>query len=287
MLTFRHVTYRYDKKAAPAVRDLNFEVADGDCVGLLGRTGSGKTTVLKLACGILSPSDGSIGLNGSACEGKRRAALLRRHVGIVMQYPERQLFAPSVFEEVAFGPRNLGLSEMDVKERVYGALSAVGFACEEIGKRNPLLLSGGEKRRVALASTLALRPKALALDEPFVGLPPRSVQSLIALLQRLRDEGAALIIATHALDEIAPLADRLLIMDEGKAIAEGTPRELFTSDNREALIATGLDVPRITALAWRLREKGLALTETIIDEDELIGELAQELGKRSARKSPQ
>ncbi len=283
MLTFRNVSLRYEKKAPLVLRDIDFSLSAGECVGLLGRTGSGKTTILKLACGILDPTEGSVVIDDAPLTERKNADLLRHRVGLVMQYPERQLFSATVFDEVAFGPRNLGLSDAEVQERVHEALSTVGFVPNEIGSRNPFALSGGEKRRIALASTLALRPRVLALDEPFVGLSPSARHNLSAFLEGLYREGTSLLIATHAVDEIALIADQLLVMDAGTIALEGPPHRVFAAGNHEKLLALGLDAPQVTALAWRLRSRGLAISETIVNEDELIRELTRELGKRTAR----
>ena len=210
-----------------ALRGVSLAVEPGEVLGIIGGTGSGKSTLARHMNALLVPSGGEVLVDGVDATTLKKS-WLRRRVGLVFQFPEAALFAPTVEEDVAFAPRRLGLDEEEVEERVQGSLRMLG--AEELAGRSPFALSGGEKRRVAIAGVLAMGPEVLVLDEPTAGLDPATREQLLALIRRLRDAGVSVVLVSHDLDEVAEVADRICALDDGRVRAKGTPAEVFYGD---------------------------------------------------------
>lgn len=241
-----------------ALSDLSFTVRAGEFFGIAGHTGSGKSTLIQLANGLLKPTRGSVLAKGRSLSDKRVATETRRDIGVVFQYPEHQLFAATVFDDVAFGPRNLGYSAERIEESYREALALVHLDPDELRERSPFSLSGGQQRRVAFAGVLAMNPSALVLDEPVAGLDPKSKRLFLELLMELhRDHGITIAIVSHNMDDLAELCDRILVLNEGKLFALGEPAQIFSDE--AALKAVGLGVPQAAHLANRLAAAGIAL----------------------------
>ena len=262
-------------RAADTLRDVSFTVPAGSLTALIGRTGSGKSTTAELACALKLPNTGSVRVGGIDSADEARRDDLRAQVGYVAQLPERQLFAETVFDDIAFGPRNLGLSAEEVERRVFGALDAVGLSpTPDLLERSPFALSGGQRRAVAIAGVLAMQPRVLVLDEPMAGLDPQARRRMRALMLALKDAGTTLFVITHDMDDVAELADHAVALDHGVVVAEGSPRMVFGID--EALLP---GVPSALATARRLRAQGVP-----VEGDPLtLDELAQEVRRVSTR----
>ena len=250
-----------------------FTVPTGSVTALIGRTGSGKSTAVELACALKVPCAGTVRACGIDTGDLSRRRDLRRSVGYVSQLPERQLFAETVFDDVAFGPRNLGVEGSELSGRVSAALRAVGLEpTDHLLARSPFSLSGGQQRCVAIAGVLAMAQPVIILDEPMAGLDPRGRRNIKALLRRLNEQGATLLIVTHSMDDVAELADHVVALDGGRVVAEGTPRELFLSADRPDALA-GLGLPAAPGLARGLARRGLALDPVPLTLDELAKEV--------------
>ena len=256
----RHLTHTYSEDSVMrtvALDDVSFTVEQGEFVGIVGHTGSGKSTLVQHLNGLLKPSSGQVLVDGEDLNGEhvnRRA--LRQRIGLVFQYPEYQLFEETVAKDIAFGPRNQGLAEKEIDERVRYAMNCVHLDYDKYAARSPFELSGGQMRRVAIAGVLAMRPSVLILDEPTAGLDPRGRDRILTMLEDLHTrENATILMVSHSMDDMARLATRLLVMAEGKVLADGTPREIFAQ--ADMMRSAGLDVPAAAVLCSRLREKGL------------------------------
>ena len=257
-----HLTHTYmtdSPFAATALEDVSLTIEDGELIGLLGHTGSGKTTLVQHLNGLLKPTSGRVVVDGLDITEKGVSLLeVRRRVGLVFQYPEYQLFEETVAKDVAFGPKNLGLSEQEVDERVRYALQEVGLVYDEIAERSPFELSGGQMRRVAIAGVLAMRPKTLILDEPTAGLDPAGRRSILGMIRELHAAGGlTVVMVSHNMDDISSLATRLVVMSRGKMVLTGTPREVF--QHRELLSSIGLGIPQAAELTQQLIAEGYPL----------------------------
>ncbi len=265
-VTLEHVTHTYQPDSpfqATAIRDVNMVIQPGEFLALIGHTGSGKSTLAQHINGLLKPTEGRVLLDGQDIHQKgfdKKA--LRRKVGLVFQYPEHQLFEETVAKDVAFGPKNLGLDEKEIEERVIEALARVGLTQPGIAQKSPFELSGGQMRRVAIAGVLAMEPKVLILDEPTAGLDPAGRERILRKLMdyRRETEGTVLLIS-HSMDDVARLATRLLVFDKGRIAMDGTPAEIFA--RAEELKAMGLTVPAATEIALALRQRGVDIPESI------------------------
>lgn len=281
LLRFESVWFSYDPPAAKAKKrlsnttedaeplwalaDVSFELLPGDFLGIAGHTGSGKSTLVQLANGLLQPTEGEVFLKGRNLGDKRSLAEARSDVGLVFQYPERQLFAATVFDDVAFGPRNLGFSAEEVQAAVERALEAVHLSSEALKDKSPFALSGGQQRRVALAGVLAMNPSTLILDEPTAGLDPKGHDSLMTLIQELHDQHhITVVMVSHNMDDLGYLTNRLLILNEGRIFAEGAPLSVFSHE--QALRSIGLDLPRTLHLVRILGLEGQFSSTPTIDE---------------------
>ena len=266
-----------------ALKDLTFEVRKGEFFGIAGHTGSGKSTLIQLANGLLKPNEGAVHVEGRSLADKRIASEARRDVGVVFQYPEHQLFAATVFDDVAFGPKNLGYSAEQIEESVRAAMEMVHLDLDELRDRNPFELSGGQQRRVAFAGVLAMRPHTLVLDEPVAGLDPRAKRRFLDLLVELRDkQGLTVVVVSHNMDDLAELCDYVLVLNEGRLFALGKPSTVFADERK--LKDVGLGVPHAVHLANRLRNAGIELPISPVPSfDELVSAIASRLAVQEGR----
>ncbi|MBR5633463.1 MAG: energy-coupling factor transporter ATPase [Clostridia bacterium] len=274
------VNYIYNKGTpyeAHALKNINLTIGEG-ITGIIGHTGSGKSTLVQLFNGLTKPSTGSVLLDGQDIWAKsERVREARFRAGLVMQYPEYQLFASTVFEDIAFGPRNMGLSEDEVERRV---IDAARFAKvpEGVMNRSPFDLSGGQKRRVALAGVIAMRPEFLILDEPAAGLDPGGRRSILGGIKEFgKASGTSVIVVNHSMEDMASYCDRIIVMASGKIIMDGTPAEVFSRYNE--LIGVGLDVPQITRVASALSEHGLDIGRDVYTVGYAAGKIRDLMGE--------
>lgn len=268
----RNLTHTYSEGTAlktVAINNVSFRVDEGEFVGIIGHTGSGKSTLVQHLNGLLKPSSGQVLIDGEDLNGEhvdRRA--LRRRIGLVFQYPEYQLFDETVAKDIAFGPRNQGLTPDQIDERVHYAMDCVRLDYEKYAERSPFELSGGQMRRVAIAGVLAMRPSILILDEPTAGLDPRGRDKILTMLEDLHArEKVTMIMVSHSMDDMARLATRLIVMSEGKVVADGTPREIFARPEMMASIHLG--VPDAARLCAALRARGYDLPADLYKPEEL------------------
>ena len=273
----KNLTHIYDEGmpfASKALDDISFEIKDNDFVGLIGHTGSGKSTLIQHLNGLLKPSSGQIIVNGFNITDKDlNLTEIRKRVGIVFQYPEYQLFEETVEKDIAFGPGNLGLDEAEISKRVKNSMEAVGLDYETYKDKSPFDLSGGQKRRVAIAGVIAMNPEVLILDEPTAGLDPGGRDEIFNLIKKLhRDNNITIILSSHSMDDMAKLAQTIIVMNLGKIEFMGTPREVFTS-HADKLREIGLDVPQVLELATKLRQKGFDIRPDILTVEEVKDEI--------------
>ena len=249
---FRHV----------ALDKVNIDIADGELIGLIGHTGSGKSTLIQHFNGLLRPTSGRVLIDGEDfSKDKAKLRAVRFKVGLVFQYPEYQLFEETVAKDIAYGPKNMGLSAEEIERRVQDSARLVGIDSDMLG-RSPFDLSGGQKRRAAIAGVMAMEPKVLILDEPASGLDPRGREQIFGMIKRYHEErGGTVIIVSHSMEDIARYADRILVMNEGKVFCFGKPSEVFRRSGE--LEKIGLTVPQITRVIMRLREMGCDLPEDV------------------------
>lgn len=257
-IKINHLTYIYNPDTAfekKALDDVTLEIKKGEFVGLIGHTGSGKSTLIQHLNGIITPTKGEILLDGENIH-KNKAKLkeVRRRIGLAFQYPEYQLFEMTVYKDVAFGPINMQLSKEEIHHNVVSALEIVGIA-PELYEKSPFELSGGQKRRVAIAGVLAMNPEVLILDEPTAGLDPKGRDEILQSIKRLHEErGITVILVSHSMEDVAKLVERIIVMHEGKASMEGTPKEVFS--HVKELEAMGLAAPQVSYVFAALKEKG-------------------------------
>ncbi len=240
-----------------ALQNISFTVNEGDFLGIAGHTGSGKSTLLQHMNGLLEPTCGRITLDGANLADKATRKQCRAAVGVVFQYPERQLFAATVYDDVAFGPRNLKLDEAEVGRRVRTSLESVGLSCDDLGNASPFELSGGQQRRVAFAGVLAMNPQVLVLDEPTAGLDPEAKATFLQLIDTLHAQGMTVVMVSHNMDDLARFCNRIIVLNQGQLVLEGTPEQVFSHE--EKLHAIGLDIPTAQHLVNNLRARGVKL----------------------------
>jgi energy-coupling factor transport system ATP-binding protein len=269
-----HLSHTYNPGLAyetKAVDDVSFEVGDGEFIGIIGHTGSGKSTLIQHLNGILKPDSGRIWIDGIDITAKGvKMHEIRKRVGMSFQYPEYQLFEETVYRDIAFGPRNLGLSDEEIDERVREAMRLVNLEFEVMAERSPFELSGGQKRRAAIAGVVAMRPSVLILDEPTAGLDPRSHADILSMIRSVRERtGSIVVLVSHNMDDIASMSGRVFVMDQGKLSRVGTPAEVFA--DADYLRGVGLGLPPATEMAGML---GLAGGDgpggTVLDMDGLV-----------------
>ena len=271
-ITIKNLNYIYSANTPfekAALRNVSLSIEDGEFLGIIGHTGSGKSTLIQHMNGLIKATSGEISVNGiSITRQSTDLERLRQEVGLVFQYPEHQLFELTVAKDIAFGPKNLGLSEEEIEKRVREAMTLVGLP-DSYRDKSPFELSGGQKRRVAIAGVLAMNPKILILDEPTAGLDPRGRDDILGQIRQLHQKtGITIILVSHSMEDIAKYVKRVITMDNGKVVLDGTPHQVFAQ--REKLLKLGLSVPQITELAFALRKKGFDIPETIITIEEAL-----------------
>ena len=267
---------------ARALNDVSLSIADGEFIGVIGHTGSGKSTLISYLNGLVRSAPGVVFVNGVDL-GAKDADLIavRRTVGLVFQYPEYQLFEETVAKDIAFGPGNLGLGQSEIDERVVHAMNQVGLDAS-LGEKSPFELSGGQKRRVAIAGVLAMQPSILVLDEPAAGLDPAGRHEMLELIRDIHDTGVTIVMVSHSMDDVGRYCDRLFVLNHGEIAFTGTPAEVFMHD--EALRQIGLDVPECARLAARLRAEGFAVPEGIYRMEDVLDAIVDNFAKgRGAR----
>lgn len=274
-LIVNHVNYIYGENTAMevhALKDVSFKIDEGEFIGVIGHTGCGKSTLMQLLNGILKPTSGEIFYNGQDIQDEDfDKKMLRSKVGLVFQYPEHQLFEVDVFTDVCFGPRNMGIEESEVQLRAYDALKAVGLR-DECFYVSPFDLSGGEKRRAAIAGVLAMKPDILILDEPTAGLDPKGREEILSLIKSLHDEsGISIVLVSHSMEDVADYADRIIVIDKGKIKFDDVPSNVF--DNYDALNTMGLSVPSSKRVLYKLQGKGIPVRTKAITVSGAVDEI--------------
>lgn len=271
----------YEKKA---LNNVSLTINDGDFVAIAGHTGSGKSTLMQHLNGLLNPNKGKVLIDGIDINKKKDKQTLnaRRSVGVVFQYPEQQLFEESIFADIAFGPRNFGLSEAEVEQRVKEAMDFVELDYEEYKDKSPFLLSGGQMRRVAIAGIIALKPKYLVLDEPTAGLDPRLKQNLLQKVKKLHQkEHVTIIMVSHNMDDIALLANKVAVMNQGKLMIYDEPRKVFA--HRDIIEQAGLLEPEVMQLLRKIKEYGLDVEVSALNKQEALQNILVALRKRGIK----
>jgi len=272
-IQIEHLTHAYmpdSPFSAVALEDVCLTIEDGEFIGLLGHTGSGKTTLVQHLNGLLKPTSGRVVVDGLDITEKGVSLIeVRKKIGLVFQYPEYQLFEETVAKDVAFGPKNIGLSDEEIDRRVRHAIQLVGLNYDKIAERSPFELSGGQMRRVAIAGVLAMEPKVLILDEPTAGLDPAGRNSILNMIRNLHKEsGITIIMVSHNMDDISTLATRLVVMSKGRMVLTGSPREVF--QQRELLESVGLGVPQAAQLAEELIAAGYDIPQGLYTQEEVV-----------------
>ena len=281
-----HLTFEYmpgTPFSKVALNDVSFEIPDGKFVAVIGHTGSGKSTLVQHFNGLIKPTSGKVIIDGTdiTAEGVSMKDI-RRKVGLVFQYPEYQLFEETIEKDVSFGPKNLGLSEEEIKYRVEKAINMVGLNYEQDKDKSPFELSGGQKRRVAIAGVVAMEPKILILDEPTAGLDPHGRDEILGQIKKLHSEyGMTTILVSHSMEDVAELADLIIVMDKGRFKMMDTPRNVFVKiDELEKM---GLAAPQVTYIMRELKSRGFDVREDIITVSEASSEIMRVLGKAGER----
>ena len=280
-LEMKHVYYTYQEGSpaeSHALQDICLKINEGEFLGIVGHTGSGKSTLIQHLNGLLKPSRGEVlidDVNINQKETKSQRKSLRMKVGLVFQYPEYQLFEETVELDIGFGPRSMGLKDAEVAARVREAMALLKLDYQTLAKQSPFDLSGGQKRKVAIAGVLAMQPKYLILDEPTAGLDPRGREEFLEQLKTLHQQGMTIIMVSHSMDDMARYAQRMIVMDHGRIQMEGTPCEIFSQPDR--LREIGLDVPSLTKLLLELKQRGLDVRTNLFDPQEVKTEILRAL----------
>ena len=282
IIKVEHLSYIYNPgmpNAVTALDDVSFTVEEGDFVGIIGATGSGKSTLITHMNGLNKPTSGKIYIDGRDLWAEpEKIRDFRFLTGLVFQYPEYQLFEETCYKDIAFGPKNMGLDEAEIDKRVHEAAAFVGLD-EALLERSPFELSGGQKRRVAIAGVMAMEPEVLILDEPTAGLDPRGCEDILSLLRRYHTQrGSTVVLVSHSMEEIARNAQRIIVLDKGVVRMQGTPAEVFA--RARELEAVGLDVPQVTKIAHALHEKGVAIDPAVYTVEALRQQLLALKGGR-------
>ena len=284
ILQIEHLTHTYSAGTPfqrSAVEDMSLSVMDGEFLGIIGHTGSGKSTLIQHLNGLLKPTSGRILLQGrDIWADPKKIRDVRFQVGLVFQYPEYQLFEETVYKDIAFGPKNMGLDEADIDRRVRSAAAFVGLT-EAMLDKSPFELSGGQKRRVAIAGVIAMEPKVLVLDEPTAGLDPRGRDDILARIQDYhRAKNASVVLVSHSMEEIARNVDRIVVLSDSHVFMEGTPRQVFA--RADELEQVGLDIPQVTKVALALRRRGLPVDTAVYTVEALRDALLRKEGGAGA-----
>ena len=281
-IVIEHLNYVYmtgGPYETKALSDVNLTIHDGEFIGLIGHTGSGKSTLVQHLNGLIMPTSGRVLVDGMdlADKGTDRRAI-RQRVGLVFQYPENQLFEETVEKDIAFGPKNLGLDDAEIDRRVRDAMRRVALDYDRLHERSVFELSGGQMRRVAIAGVLAMEPQVLVLDEPCAGLDPRGREEILRLIKKLHEEaGTTIVMVSHSMDDVASLAERVIVMNHGKVAMDGAPRDVFSRGAQ--LRAIGLDVPQAVLLADKLRERGFDVPQGVYRVEEIKAVIEGIVGK--------
>ena len=262
-----------------ALNELSLTIHDGEFVGVIGHTGSGKSTLIMHLNGLLKPTGGTVIVDGlDLSSGKEQLREVRRRVGLVFQYPEYQLFEETVLKDVMFGPKNQGLSDEEAERCAREALRMVGLTDEKLYSASPFELSGGQKRRAAIAGVVAMKPQTLILDEPAAGLDPRGREEILSLIRRIHENGArTLIMVSHSMTDVSRLCSRILVLSHGSLVADGTPKEVFSDTT--AIREAGLELPECARLAERLREEGFPVPPGAFTREDVKRAILQAFGK--------
>lgn len=262
-----------------ALENISLTIEKGEFIGIIGHTGSGKSTLIQHLNGLIHPTSGKVTIDGVDLAAKTKAAVAKRHsVGMVFQYPEHQLFEETVAKDIAFGPKNLGCSEEETEKRVKSAMKFAGLDYDTFGGRSPFRLSGGQQRRVAIAGVIAMHPDFLILDEPSAGLDPIGRREIFSRIQSWYQKGIfSVILVSHNMDDIARLATRLLVMHKGHLVMDGKPMDIFLHHRRE-LQECGVDAPPLTQTLLYLKEKGIPVPEDAKTVEEAVDRMSQMLG---------
>lgn len=260
----------FEKKA---IDNINLEIKDGEFIALIGHTGSGKSTLIQHINGLLKPHSGRIIIDGIDITKKEvKMSEIRKKVGLVFQYPEYQLFEETIEKDIAFGPKNLKLNQEEINKRIKRAMNIVGLDYKKYKDKSPFELSGGQKRRVAIAGVVAMEPKVLILDEPTAGLDPKGRDEILGEIKNLHNEyNMTIILVSHSMEDVAKVATRVLVMHEGKCILDGEPSEVFTKV--DTLESVGLAAPQVTYLMRSLKEKGFDISESVFTIEQAKKEL--------------
>lgn len=282
-IELKNVRYDYGQgNERPALDNVNLKIDKNEFIGIIGHTGSGKSTLTQLFNGLIYTSGGQVIVDGQEISEDHKGKLkeIRQKVGLVFQYPEYQLFEETIALDIAFGPKNLGLSEEEINKRVKDSMEKVGLSYEKFKDESPFELSGGQKRRVAIASILAMKPQYLILDEPTAGLDPEGRDEILREIKNIYDseEDMTVIIVSHSMEDIAKVANRVIVMNQGKIFADDKPEIIYSM--AEELDEIGLDVPQITRATKLLKEKGYEFSKTIITVEEAYQELIAQLGDK-------
>ena len=282
-IKLEHISLDYQDggRTIHALKDINLEILDNQFIGLIGHTGSGKSSLIQHLNGLIRATSGTIYYNGENiyAEGYSMRQL-RSKVGLVFQYPEHQLFEVDVFTDVCFGPKNQGLSQEEIEARAKEALNLVGLD-ESYYKKSPFELSGGQKRRVAIAGVLAMNPEVLVLDEPTAGLDPKGRDEILTQISKLKKERhMTIVLVSHSMEDVARFVDRLIVMNKGEAVYDGTPREVFR--HYKELEKIGLAAPQVTYLMYKLKEKGFDVNTDIITVEAARIELMRVFGRKQS-----
>ncbi|MBQ3120750.1 MAG: energy-coupling factor transporter ATPase [Peptococcaceae bacterium] len=286
-LELKHVSHIYQEGSAKesyALRDICLNVNEGEFLGIAGHTGSGKSTLIQHFNGLLKPTSGEVivdGVNINGKEAKKELKALRMQVGIVFQYPEYQLFEETVERDIAFGPRNLNLSDIEIQHRVTEAMDMLKLS-KKLRKKSPFELSGGQKRKIAIAGVLAMKPKYLILDEPTAGLDPKGREEFLELIADLHRQGLTIVMVSHSMDDIARYAQRMIVLEHGEIRLEGTPQAVFAQP--ELLEQIGLGVPTLTRLLIELQKQGWDVRTDLFHPTDVSQEILRALRKREQRK---
>lgn len=283
-IVIEHLNYTYSPKTPyekKALEDITFTVNDGDFFGIIGKTGSGKSTLISHFNGLVKLMDGVLKVDEFDLGKKYDYKALRARVGMVFQYPEYQLFAETVARDVGFGPSNIGLGAEEVNIRVKEAIGLVGLNYDEIAERSPFELSGGQMRRVALAGVIAMRPKILILDEPTAGLDPRGKKEILGLIMRIKQTCPTIIMISHNMDEVAAYCNRIAVLGDGKLRGIFAPEELFGS--AELIHEFGLKLPVVSEVAFKLSQSGINIKGNPVTEDALVKAIDEAMKERAKR----
>lgn len=287
MIRTKNVSYTYmqgDPFEKKALDNISLSIKDGEFVGLIGHTGSGKSTLIQILAGLLKPTSGEVWLNEHRLYEKGAdMRKLRFGIGLVMQYPEYQLFEDTVYKDIAFGPANMGLDEEEIKKRTLYAAELVGIS-KNLLQKSPFELSGGQKRRVAIAGIVAMNPDILILDEPAAGLDPAGREEILCKIKDLHSRmNNTVILISHSMEEVARLAERIVVLKSGKILCDGSVKQVFK--NKKEILNAGLSLPQITEICEALKEKGMPLSDGIFSVEHAAYEIEQILKSEQKRKA--